>query len=250
MSRLREAFEASSEGFSPDRVVADPELNASFLEACRRLGISGSPATLNRSLLNLRKQGGLRGIRSHRTSFPKEDEYRFAAEIAVRILERRDGVSLDDVISDPELAAEFDRVAAQIAPGFTAVEYRWAALNLRKARRLKPELLGRVIRAERVQVVPVAGMDVSTLPLGQGLYALCSAQATLYVGEAENLQNRLRKHLDHSDNKELARRLWEVGSSDLHVELHVLPQGTDTRTRKAMELELIRSRKPLFNVKR
>jgi excinuclease UvrABC nuclease subunit len=44
----------------------------------------------------------------------------------------------------------------------------------------------------------------------------------LYVGEAINLRKRLRKHLDHSDNKGLARWLWENGATDLHLKIHVL----------------------------
>jgi hypothetical protein len=54
--------------------------------------------------------------------------------------------------------------------------------------------------------------------------------------------------LDHSDNKGLARWLWENGIRDLHVEYHVLPAGTTARVRKALEMELICSRNPIFNV--
>lgn len=57
-----------------------------------------------------------------------------------------------------------------------------------------------------------------------------------------------RKHLDHSDNKSLAQWLWQHGASDLHIEFHVLPEGTAARVRKALENELINSRKPTFNV--
>ena len=47
-SKLIAAFEATCQKFSPDRVVADPELNAAFLAECSRLGLTGSAATLNR----------------------------------------------------------------------------------------------------------------------------------------------------------------------------------------------------------
>jgi site-specific DNA-methyltransferase (adenine-specific) len=123
--RIKAAFDAVRGDHSVDRLVADPELNARFVEKCRELG---EPATLNRALLNLRKGGHLRGIKSNRLSAGDDDPYRFAAEMAVRYMERRDGVSLDDIICDPELASEFDRLAAAIAPGFTPLQYRWAAL--------------------------------------------------------------------------------------------------------------------------
>jgi hypothetical protein len=55
-----EAFRQASHGFSPDRVVADPDLNRTDLSECNRLGLDA--ATLDRPLLNLRKRGALRGV--------------------------------------------------------------------------------------------------------------------------------------------------------------------------------------------
>src|SRR5262245_524461 len=103
------AFDAVSDGYPPDRVVAGPEVNRRFIDECRARGLDTPAALLNRSLLNLRKSGGLTGRpRTRKTTFHNEDEYRFATEMAVRALERRDGVSLDDIICDPDRAAEFD----------------------------------------------------------------------------------------------------------------------------------------------
>ena len=47
--------------------------------------------------------------------------------------------SLDDVLCDPELAREFDDRAAAFAPGFRPLQYRWAALKLRKAGQARPQ---------------------------------------------------------------------------------------------------------------
>jgi hypothetical protein len=187
---LRRAFDAASDGYSPDRVVADPELDARFLALCRQHGLLQPDAVLNRALLNLRKGGALRGLRSRRSSFPDEDQYRFASEMAVRFMERRDGVSLDDIIADPELAREFDALAARIVPGHTPLEYRWAALNLRKARRLKPDIVGRLLQPEAVLTFRVADLDVGSIPPRSGLYVLFTKEGVLYVGEAANLNIR------------------------------------------------------------
>jgi hypothetical protein len=70
------------------------------------------------------------------------------------------------------------------------------------------------------------------------------------VGEANNLRNRLEKHLDHSDVKSLAHWLWEHGANNLYLELHVLPDNTSTQVRRALEAELIRSRRAAFNIQR
>ena len=144
-SPLTDAYDAIRDGYSVDRVIADPLLNEAFINECKRLGLHGSPASLNHSLLNLRKRGALNGrARSKRTHFANEDEFRFATEMAARFLERREGVSLDSLLCDPALAEEFDRLVADIAPGFSSLQYRWAALNLRKAKKFEPEVASRI----------------------------------------------------------------------------------------------------------
>jgi len=244
-------LDSASEGYSPDRVVSDPELNHRFVSACRRHGLNDSVADLNRALLNLRKRGGLTGRpRSKRTHFEDEDDYRFAAEIAARFIERRDGISLDAIICDPVKADEFDSVAERIAPGYSHLQYRWAALGLRKKKKLEPELVGRIAPPQTVINLPIREIVPDELPLAQGLYLFFAADQLLYVGETENLRKRLKKHLEHSDNKGLARWIWEYGIDGLHLEIQILNADTEVRVRKALELELIRSRQPIFNVKR
>lgn len=249
-SKLIAALDATCQGFSPDRVVADPDLNAAFVAEAKRLDLTASAATLNRSLLNLRKAGDLRGRKSKKTSFTDEGDFRFAVEMAIRFLERRDGISLDSIICDPQLAAEFDAYAARIAPGYSPLQYRWAAFNLRKASRLKPELLARVAPPVAIAIHRIKDIDLTKIPAEQGLYIFFMTSGALYVGEAENLFKRLKKHLDHSDNKGLARWMWEHGMEDVHVEIQVLATETKTIVRRALETELIRSRSPLFNVTR
>jgi hypothetical protein len=115
---------------------------------------------------------------------------------------------------------------------------------------LKPEILGRVVRVELVGPTPVSGLNFAQVPAEQGLYVVSSRQCVLYVGEAQSLRARLKKHFEHSDNKYLARHIWECGRNDLMVEYHILPESTTGRVRRAMELELIRSRRAEFNVQR
>jgi hypothetical protein len=249
--RVRAAFLAVRDRFSPDRVVADRELNKAFIAECRRLDLSDSIKSLNQQLLNLRKAGDLKWLpRSRRTSFKNEEEYRFASEIAARHLERQKGLTVDEIICDPEIVQEFDAIAVNLSPGFLPLQYRWPALNLRKAKRLKPELLSRVAPAEKVSLGLVTRLDVVSISSKQGLYVFYDPESrqTLYVGEASNLRKRLEKHLDHSDNKSLARWLWEHGFGKLYLELHLLPDATPTGVRRALESELIDSRRPVFNV--
>src|SRR5262249_38440064 len=106
-----EAFFATRDGFSADRVITDPELNERFLEACCRLGVPGMPGEWNRSLMNLRKAGFFKTLpRSRRSSLPKDeiDRYSYACEIAMQFL-KDEGRTLDQVLCEPTEAAEFDR---------------------------------------------------------------------------------------------------------------------------------------------
>lgn len=244
-----QAFLDTNENLSTDRVIADPRLNEAFIRRCRELGDTTPTTELNLELLNLRKAGLLQGLpRFRKTSFQDEVAYRFAAEIAARYLEKRDATTLDRIICDPEMAAEFDAIASEIVPGFAPVQYRWAALNLRKSRRLRPELLSHVVRPSSVSVGTVESVSINDVPNQQGLYIFYGPTETLYVGEGLSLRKRIAKHLDHSDNRNLARWFWSNGFKDVRLEIQVLDAGTSTKVRKALEAELISTRHPLFNV--
>lgn len=142
------AFQAIAQGFSTDRVIADPDLNQPFLRECRERDLTAPDEDLNRCLLNARKANHLSDYKTtKRTSFADSDDYEFASEMAIRFLERRDQTTLDQVLCSPRLAAEFDEIAARICPGYSPLQYRWAALALRKKRRLKPEHMGHVIQS-------------------------------------------------------------------------------------------------------
>ncbi len=245
------SFREVHQDYSPDRVVADPALNAQFLDQCRKEWAGLDSRSLNKRLLNARKAGLLKGVKSsRRTSFADEDDYRYASEIAARFLEKRYDVTLDDIICDPALAGEFDTIAEAIVPGHSVLQYRWAALNLRKSSKLKPELMSHVVRPVGLRLGSVSEIDVDSLPMSQGLYVFYGGGETLYVGEASVLRNRITKHLDHSDRKELARWFWEHGFSDVNLEIQELPADTSKRVRRALEAELISTRHPIFNVKR
>lgn len=243
-----EAYRESHCGYSADRVVCDPGLNQAFRDACERRGMQDTSARdLNRGLINLRKAGKL-NVRTSRVTRFDDSEYRFAAEMAARHLERRDHLTLDDVLCDPELVAEFDQLCSELSPGYSPLEYRWAALSLRKQRGLCPEILSHVCTASRVTLWKCRELETGHLPTSPGLYVFIDGRKVLYVGEASNLRTRLKKHLTHSDNRFFARWLWENGFENVMVEIHELDINVSTKVRRALELELIRSRQPSFNI--
>lgn len=242
-----EAYDEARQGFSSDRVIADPELRARFIELCGERGNASSEESICRLLMNLRKAGRLSHLKSNRTQF-NDNEYRFASEIAVRHLERRSQITLDDILCSTTLVSEFDAICEDIAPGFTPLRYRWAALSLRKSRSISPEIMSHVLPSTSVELIRCAGLDLESLPTDAGLYVFIAKNEAIYIGEASNLRVRLKKHLDHSDIKQLARYFWDEGLDELWVEIHTLPSKCSTKIRRALEVELIRSRQPAFNI--
>jgi len=57
---LIEAFRRVNDGFSLDRVIADPNLNAALASRCKFIGLPGDIRFWNRKLFRLRKAGKLR----------------------------------------------------------------------------------------------------------------------------------------------------------------------------------------------
>ena len=115
-------------------------------------------------------------------------------------------------------------------------------------KRLSPEPISQAIPSKEVLLLKAESLDIEQVPTASGVYCFVSDRETLYVGEASSLRARLKKHLDHSDNKYLARWIWQHGMGTLTIELHVFHEEVRLKTRKALETELIRSRRPSFNV--
>ncbi len=193
------AFRETHDGFSADRVVADPALDARFVDRCRQSGLFGGARTWNTLLFRLRKQGRLADFPTReRTDLSWEacDAYLFASEIALqRMLDSPRAESLDGILCDPDLAAEFDAIAGEYAPGYSPFQYRWAALKLRKQAKLArsrgavlvpPRRLGRELQVE--------DFDAGGLPDEPGVYLLTGGKSRrLYVGETLNLRGRLEQ---------------------------------------------------------
>jgi site-specific DNA-methyltransferase (adenine-specific) len=192
IDKIKLAFLDVRNDLAPDVIIADPHLNKLFIKACQARGLSDSVSSLNIALLNARRNSHLTGLpKSKRTIVRNQDEYIFASEMAVRFLERRDQVSLDAILCDPKRAKEFDKIAMKLAPGFSSFEYRWAALGLRKRRRLRPEMLVRVVKPKSMNQSSVKDLVINDIPPLSGLYVFYISNCALYVGETENLRKRI-----------------------------------------------------------
>lgn len=250
---VRDVFFRVSEGRSTDDVVVDEELNRRFTESCIHEFPSATPFQCNWTLFQLRKSAGLGPIVQERRVI-RHGDYLHAAEIAARQMEDKHGLTIDRVLCDPDRRGEFDSIAREIHSEVDLYLLRKAALNLRKNRQFRPELIKRI--ADWGQVVSSHTAESliersGLVPRSPGIYIFSDRTGYLYIGEAEDLRARVSKHLDHSDRKALARYFWEMGTKDLFVEFHAFDptsEGKRKPNRRAYEAELIRTRRPRFNI--
>ena len=191
------AYKKTHQGLSVDHLVADPERNAAFLEACKQIGVPGFPAQWNLGLMRIRKSGKLPPSENRMPvrTFQQMDGYSFAAEVAMHQLSVEIGETLDGLLCNPDLASRFDELAADYSPGHTPFEYRWAAMTLRKRAKEAKQLAETLYHDWLRRALPrpenwLAGnWSNFNCP---GVYVLYTAgNQRLYVGETIELSRRL-----------------------------------------------------------
>ena len=202
------AFAATHAGCSVDRMVVDPDRNVQFTAACRERSLAGDPRSWNMLLFRLRKGGKLAHldtVERTRLSWEECDPYLFASEIAWRmLLDDERAVSLDEILCDPYLAAEFDAIAGRLAPGYRPLEYRLAALKLRKQSKLARVRAASLSPPARLgKPTPLGEFEPAVVPAGSGVYLIGTPKSgRLYLGETVNLRRRLSQFDD------ARRELW------------------------------------------
>lgn len=253
IGKIMQAFLEVRDVYSADKVIADPDLDRKFLRCCRELGLSGTDSELNWKLMNARKAGNLSGLSDLIKTKPYRlgkviDDFEYASELAVRYMQQRKDVSLDQIICDPELAEEFDTYATRLAPGFLPLQYRWAAFGLRKAGRLgkKVDQIGKLPKLESFG--RVRGIELGKIPDIGGLYLFSSQEKPIFASQTENLRHRLERHIKVSSSG-LPSWLWDVRKEPLQLEAAPLP-GITRSLRQAMETLLVRQWKPVLNFPR
>ncbi len=159
--------------------------------------MEGSPVQWNQALLRIRKTGKLPGLKSRAKTFTfsQMDPFSFASEIAMQQLSTEYDATLDGLLCDPKLAARFDQIAASFAPGYSPLEYRWAALAIRKRAKTAKKLAAQLheqwqaMKLPRAKPITLNGWGKYECP---GVYVLSGRnRQQLYVGETQNVARRL-----------------------------------------------------------
>ena len=248
------AFRETHAGYSSDEVVLNDDLNRQFLQACRRHRPGSDPYSCNWKLMNMRKAGKLKTVKTTKRGTRPDRDLIHVAEIVARRAMDLHQVSVDRIMADPKKRADFDREARKYNASLNLYEVRKAAFQLRKTRRLRPELITRIADWNReINTLSLQEIesDFETVPKLPGIYVFHDSHGYLYIGQAENLRKRLQQHLKKSSNDALFNYLGKSDSRPIWVELHSFPADSrisELRVRRAYESELIRNRKPKFNI--
>ncbi len=251
---VHSAFATSHGGWSCDEVILNDRLHTAFIAAVQ-LELPGT--TVEEAcwtLLNLRKAGKLNVETTRRSPSNSGDDLGHIAEIAARTVQDRFGVSTDRIMSSPEMRAEFDAIVIEIDGAIDTYQARRAAFRMRKTRKLKPELITRIADWSRT-IESYSGAAILENPeliqQHPGVYIFRDASGYLYIGQTENLRERLATHLDQSHSQSLASYLTAHGADSITIEVHDFDpesRARETMIRRAYESELIASRKPRFNI--
>ena len=254
---ILEAFKSAHDGWSVDELLIQDALRTNFLNAFRSSSSLEPTAVHDKQLLErliqLRQAGKL-PVKSTKRNHSESSTWLPVAEIASRQMMDRFRANVDQWLADPTLLGKFDAAVQTIAPESKPEEVRRAALRLRKSRRLKPELMARVVDWKREIIsmsVEQATEHLNELPQNAGIYIFSDKTGFLYIGQSNNLRTRLSKHLDQSDRKSLFEYLRANSQDQITLELHVFTKDSpanDTSAREAYESDLIRTRHPRFNV--
>ncbi len=239
------AYLTVRQGFSSDRVLADPQINAAFVEACGDLGIEDSVFHLNMALIGLRKHKKLQA-KSKRSVIPDQWRYAVASEIAARVLFYRYGTSVDTTLAHPKLVLEFDKLAKAIAPGFMPFEYRWAALNVRKKGskvKLDSRELGELDWSRRLK------FDAGSVPTAEGIYQLAEGDTCLFVAGTGNLHESIQSQRRIAEIPLFPREYWQPNPRLLEWRYVAMP-GSKTDARFGVVRSLVRLWRPIFNIPR
>jgi len=241
-------------------VLLDPKLAARFHSTARKMGLHAPAADMNRRLINIRKNPAR--YKKHGIVLPRATKiephpsivprYAHVIEFSLARLHSRYGVSIDDILIDPELGTEYEMVLSA-APKLTPLEIRLAALYIRKTRYISKS------REELVQSLPTeaielafhevgtaAVLDVSAVPTGEGVIEVLDANKHLYISRSEDLRSAVDQITSESSLKFMANDFWQPKRENLLVRVLAGHEFLGTNVSE-WQLKLISEKRPVFN---
>lgn len=260
-----DAFEQTREDRSIDHLLADPAHANRFYKACRRLGLRApqGQGAIFRRLLSMRKHKptGLKILpTSQRSAIKDFDCLAHAAEFAMMQVRYCMGATCDDILADPEAGKQFDELAKRISPGWEPVDYRLAALRIRKARHCPETSLSlfgkmhlRLITRRWINAGTIPTPRLGGVPEGAGIFTLTESDnddRVLYVRSTNALSRVLSQVIKPTLFEALSGPYWQPRPDAIAVKFIPFEkkQPLPDYGLRLWELKLILEKVPVFNL--
>lgn len=253
-AKIIEAFKKAHKGYALDRMLADPDLTARFLGEAQRLGVHAPPVLINRRLLRIRKAGELKVAT---TVEDKRDlsSFLIPAELAFAQLIYQYEASYDDLLADPQIGATFDALALRIGGGGSVVNYRLAALHLRKNIRARRGSEGNQLAdigsgelAKKWRPVgPFAKLVLDQIDSSEGIFALSEPNRYLYLTRHHNMREGVHRFQDPSLLMAMGNRFWTPSPETISIQL-IRGQDVGNINLRLLELKALDVYRPIFNL--
>ncbi|HSZ58933.1 MAG TPA: hypothetical protein VK797_25055 [Tepidisphaeraceae bacterium] len=257
-----DAFIKTHRGASPETVaMLDESLSSQFHSTARKMGFHASDADMNRRLINIRKNKAryerygmvippATRITPHPSIVP---QYAHIIEFSLARLRSRYGVSIDDILIDPDLTQEYEHMARAAAPSLSSLDVRLAALYIRKTRYIAKDVenVVRSLRTSQIEsafsvVGTLRDLDPNLVPADLGLIELLERDQHLYVSRNENLRSAVQQIGSQSTLDFMANDFWRPNPDTLTLRVFA---GKEFRkiSVSQWQLRLIQEKRPVFN---
>jgi len=254
------AFEEIRKGYPLDRVLADPPHAEKLFKRCRQLDVKGSDYAIAMRLLRLRKSP-TKSLRLAKLPVPKEKRnfapYSFAAEMAASQIKYRYGASIDDMLAYPEIGREFDELCEKLHPGMTSLDYRLAALHIRKSHYCKKDERSLFDSLDDVAAESTlrkhATLDRINLNAFQKVHAVVGlveearVKRFLYITQTDDVSETTRPFTNKSVFDVLANSFWTPSLSLIRLYVYAIPDKFHNALRALWAKRLIHDKSPIFN---
>jgi hypothetical protein len=258
---VAQAFEQVREGAPPDTILWNRPLARVFAHRCRELGLDAPDAVLNRRLLNIRKNkkryerhGICLSPSTQRETHPSIlPQHAHVIEFSLVRLRYRYGASIDDVLLDPALGDEFERLALEIAPQLSPQDLRLGALYIRKSRFLPKQEQSSLTKLDLAKIdhetkgpITLVEAKHEQWPDAPGLIELKEGSRYLYIARNENLQATIGQFVSGQAFAIMADEFWKPQFDSIQLQYVVGNLVAGVGIGK-WELRLISDREPVFN---
>jgi hypothetical protein len=258
--RIIRAFEETRKGFTVDRVLADPDLTTKFIRRCRELEVSAPQHAIALRLFRFRKSPSKK-FRLEKPSArePRRDfsPYLFAAEMALVQMKYRYGASVDDIMAYPDIGKEFDALSRQLYPGLAPLDYRLAALHVRKSRYCEKDertlfnsLSDKRAESTLRQEDPLDRIDVDKFRQVDAIVGLVEearVRRFLYITETEDVAQTIAPFTKETTIRALGNSFWTPALSSIRVYLYDIRDTFRNARQSLWAKRLIYDKAPIFN---